>query len=167
VEWVNSLELAIASCARPPVIVAHSLGCIAVAHWAATTRQPVEAALLVAPCDVDRSVLASRLRDFAPLPREKLDFPSLIAASTDDPYLDIEPARNLAHDWGSRLHLLGARGHINAASGFGPWPEGEALLVDLLRSLHDGPGEGDSDRSSAGPTPPIPPEVSIRQTPSL
>lgn len=77
------------------------------------------AALLVAPCDVDRPSAASALRDFAPLPREKLDFPSLIAASTNDPYLEIERARDLAHDWGARLTVLGARGHIDVASGFG------------------------------------------------
>lgn len=131
-EWVHALDAAVASCARPPVLVAHSLGCIAVAHWAAATRRPVAAALLVAPCDVDRPDVASTLRGFAPLPREKLDFPSLIAASTDDPYLEVERARDLAHDWGARLNVLGARGHINVASGFGPWFEGEALLAELL-----------------------------------
>ena len=131
-EWVDALEQAIASCARPPVLVAHSLGCIAVAHWAAGTRRPVEAALLVAPCDVERPALPGSLREFAPLPRAKLHFPSWILASTDDPYLDVGRARDLAHDWGARLNVLGARGHINVASGFGPWFEGEALLAELL-----------------------------------
>ena len=131
-DWVFALEHAVARCAVPPVLVAHSLGCIAVAHWATTTRRRARGALLVAPCDVDRPVLAGALRDFAPLPREKLDFPSLIAASTDDPYLEVERARDLAHDWGARLHVLGARGHVNVASGFGPWFEGEALLAELL-----------------------------------
>ena len=130
--WVAALEHEVARCAEPPVLVAHSLGCIAVAHWAATSRRRAAGALLVAPCDVDRSVLSGVLRDFAPLPRGKLEFPSLITASTDDPYLDVERARDVAHDWGSRLHVLGPRGHINVASGFGPWFEGETLLAELL-----------------------------------
>ncbi len=58
-----------------------------------------------------------------------------VSTSTNDPYLEVERARDLAHDWGSRLHVLGARGHINVASGFGPWFEGEALLAELLCRL--------------------------------
>lgn len=133
--WVAALENAVADCARPPVLVAHSLGCVAVAHWAARSVRPVAAALLVAPCDVERPVLAGALRDFAPLPRTQLEFPSRIAASSNDPYLDVERAGDLAHAWGARLDVLGARGHINMSSGFGPWPEGEALLQELLRGI--------------------------------
>lgn len=133
--WVAALEGAVASCAPPPVLVAHSLGCVAVVHWAARSLRPVAAALLVAPCDVERPVLAGALRDFAPLPRMQLRFPSRIAASSNDAYLDLERAGDLAHDWGARLDVLGARGHINVASGFGPWPEGEALLGELLREM--------------------------------
>jgi hypothetical protein len=133
--WVAALERAVAACPRPPVLVAHSLGCVAVAHWAARSPRPVAAALLVAPCDVERPVLAGALRDFAPLPRTRLPFPSRIAASSDDPYLDLERAGDLAQAWGAPLAALGARGHINVASGFGPWPEGKALLEGLLREI--------------------------------
>ncbi len=64
-----------------------------------------------------------------------LEFPSRIAASTDDPYMDVERAGDLAHDWGARLDMLGARGHTNVSSGFGPWLEGEQLLGELLREI--------------------------------
>ncbi|EQD61004.1 protein containing DUF1234, partial [mine drainage metagenome] len=33
-EWVETLRLNVAACRRPPVLVAHSLGCALVAHWA-------------------------------------------------------------------------------------------------------------------------------------
>lgn len=133
--WVAALDRAVARCRRAPVIVAHSLGCIAVAHWAASARRPAAAALLVAPCDVDRSALADCLRDFAPLPRARLDFPSVIAASSDDPHLELGRAREFARAWGARLEILGARGHVNVEAGFGPWLEGEALLHGLLGEL--------------------------------
>jgi hypothetical protein len=131
-EWVRALEDAVSACAAPPVLVAHSLGCIAVAHWAATTRHPIQAALLVVPCDLERPGLPEALRDFAPAPLEELAFPSLLVASTDDPYLNVARAQHLADRWGSWLRVLGARGHINAASGHGPWFEGESLLAELL-----------------------------------
>src|SRR5262245_55598951 len=50
--WVGALDRAIAACAQPPVLVAHSLGCIAVAHRAQKATREVRGALLVAPCDV-------------------------------------------------------------------------------------------------------------------
>jgi hypothetical protein len=131
-EWVEALEDAVAACNEPPLLVAHSLGCVAVAHWARVTRHAVHAAFLVAPCDVDKPGLPSLLRGFRPAPLEKLEFPSLLAASSDDPYLDVERAQDFAHGWGSHLRVLGRRGHINVSAGFGPWLEGEALLRELL-----------------------------------
>jgi hypothetical protein len=42
-----------------------------------------------------------------------------------------DDARELARAWGSRFVLLDHAGHINADTGFGPWPEGESLLAEL------------------------------------
>jgi predicted alpha/beta hydrolase family esterase len=56
--WVTKLDQTIRSVQAPVVLAAHSLGCIAVAWWAALSGQPygwpVMGALLVAPADVDR-----------------------------------------------------------------------------------------------------------------
>src|SRR3546814_3777941 len=38
--WVNKLNAAIRQADRPVILVAHSLGCIAVAWWAALERPP-------------------------------------------------------------------------------------------------------------------------------
>jgi predicted alpha/beta hydrolase family esterase len=70
---------------------------------------------------------------FAPVPLEPLPFASIVVSSDNDPYVALDRAREYAAAWGSTLHVLPGAGHINAASGHGPWPEGFALL-DSLRA---------------------------------
>lgn len=133
--WVTKLDHAIAA-ARPPVIlVAHSLGCLAVAWWAALSGQPlggpVAGALLVAPPDVE-GCGGSMLADFAPTPHVNLPFPSILVASRDDSYASFQKSRDMAAFWGSDLVDGGNLGHINSDSGLGAWHEGQALLDTLI-----------------------------------
>lgn len=132
-EWLHVLEARLAA-APGAVLVAHSLGCALVAHLATRPAAAhVGGALLVAPADVD--ALACDVSDFstfAPLPRAALPFPSILVASRNDPFMRYERAEALAHAWGSGLVDLGRAGHINVASGFGPWPEG-VILAEALR----------------------------------
>jgi len=135
-DWILAIDDAVAV-ARiagepPPVLIGHSLGCIAIAHWAAQATQPVRAALLVAPADVERPTCPEPLLDFAPLPRRALPFPALTIASDDDPYIALERAAELARWWGSGLVPIPRGGHLNAASGLGAWPQGRALLDSLV-----------------------------------
>lgn len=127
-DWVEAIERAVAAAAEPPVLIAHSLGCVAVAHWAARSRHPVQGALLVAPADLDRESCPPVLRAFGPVPRAPLPFASHVVASDDDPYVTVARVQELADDWGSGLTILHGAGHINAASGHGRWREGRALL---------------------------------------
>ena len=135
--WVNKLNLAIHQAGRPVVLVAHSLGCLAVAWWAEYERpshgNPVVGALLVAPPDVDRPGTDPRLARFGACPRQPLPFPSFLAASGNDTYCNLRTARMLARDWGCRFAFAGAVGHINAESGLGDWQFGKRLLDQLLR----------------------------------
>lgn len=139
-EWVETLDDIIGATWRktetPPVLVGHSLGCLAIAHWAADSyfaaRWPVKAALLVVPADVEREDGLEVLRNFAPIPRRRLPFPSRVVASSDDLFLSVARAESFAASWGSTFANVGNCGHINAASGFGEWPKGEALLRDLM-----------------------------------
>lgn len=135
--WVNKLNLAIHRANRPVVLVAHSLGCLAVAWWAEYEQpaygDPVIGALLVAPPDVDRPGTDARLARFSACPRQELPFPSFLVASRDDPYCSQRTAFSLARDWGCRFADAGEAGHINAESGIGDWPYGQALLGQLLR----------------------------------
>lgn len=131
VDWVEVLDEAIAACPDPPILVGHSLGCLAILHWAGTHDREIRGALLAAPADVERPDSLPELRGFGPVPRRSLPFPSVLAASSDDPFLALDRARALAADWGATLVDLGPCGHLNQASGHGPWPRGEALLADL------------------------------------
>jgi len=122
------------------VLVAHSLGCLLVAHAAASSgpsrdllARNVRGALLVAPPDPDAISFPTDIaRGFDPLPLSPLPFPSVVVASRDDPYADFAFARRAAAAWGSELVDAGARGHLNAESGLGEWPEGRRLLDRLL-----------------------------------
>lgn len=128
-EWLEALERAVAATSTPPVLIAHSLGCLAVAHWAAGSRLPVRGALLVAPADLDRAECPEFLREFAPVPRARLPFPSHVVASDSDRHSTLARSVQIANAWGSTLTVLEGAGHINVDSGHGPWPEGRALLA--------------------------------------
>lgn len=133
-EWVEALDTAIreAGQSMPPLLVAHSLGCLAVVHWARSYQRPVHGALLVAPVDVERADSLKAVRDFAPVPLFGLPFPSHVVASSNDPFSSIQRSREFADAWGSEFTDLGPRGHINTAAGYGEWPRGEAFLQGLL-----------------------------------
>jgi predicted alpha/beta hydrolase family esterase len=129
--WVSALDQAIVQAAHPVVLVAHSLGCLTVAHWASQYERPIRGALLVAPPDAEAPDFAVDNGGFAPIPLAPLPFPSIVVASTDDPYVSLERAEQFARAWGSLCVNLGPCGHINTAAGFGPWPFGEELLAEL------------------------------------
>jgi predicted alpha/beta hydrolase family esterase len=136
-EWLATLTRHIAECESPPVLVAHSLGCSLVAHWAKRSGERAgllaKGALLVAPADVDSPAhTPDEVRSFSPVPLVRLPFPSVVVASTDDPYSTPDRAGVFARAWGSRLVTLSGAGHINADAGFGEWPEGRALLTELV-----------------------------------
>lgn len=132
-DWVETLDFTVEALPAPPVIVAHSLGCIAVAHWGASAQHAVRGALLVAPPDLDRPDVPPELTSFAPVPLKRLPFPTIVVASTDDPYCSVQRAQQFAQAWGSRFVSVGPKGHISTGAGYGPWPEGERLLSELLQ----------------------------------
>jgi len=134
-DWIARLEDVLLSLHAPAVLVAHSMGCQLVAAWAAHSKnsQRVKAALLVAPGDAEREELRPVLGSWSPLVLKPLPFPSTLVASTDDPYCTLVRATQFANAWGSQLVNIGARGHINADSGLGNWPDGQALLQELIQ----------------------------------
>lgn len=132
-EWVGALRAAIAHEPAPPVLVAHSLGCIAVAHLAASDAPSIAAAFLVAPADVEQAPGLDMLRGFGPVPLARFDFPVAVVASMDDPYVTLLRAKEFAVGWGAAFHAVGAHGHLNSDSGLGEWAEGRALFDFFLR----------------------------------
>jgi len=132
-DWVKSLDAAVRQCEVPPVLAAHSLGCAVVAHWAQLAgRANIRAAFLVAPSDVDAPSYPKEAVGFSPMPLVPLPCPSLVVASLADEYVSTERAELFANSWGSGLRFIGAAGHINGAAGYGPWPEGFAMLLSLV-----------------------------------
>jgi hypothetical protein len=94
-----------------------------------------------------------------PVPREPLPFPSIVAASRDDPLGTFERVADLARAWGGRLEDLGNVGHLNPGSGFGEWRQAEGFISQLLPRVQAQPGRANSPitarvfSSSAGPVP--------------
>ena len=142
-DWVARLEdvvLEQAAASQQPdglgiVLVAHSLGCLLVAAWAAHSRNTalVKAALLVAPGDPEREELGGVLSSWSPIVLEPLPFKSRLVGSRNDPYCTFERARSFAKAWGAEFTDYGERGHINADSGLGAWPDGHAMVVTLCQ----------------------------------
>jgi predicted alpha/beta hydrolase family esterase len=135
---VEAIERAIAEIAEPPIVVAHSGGVIMLLHWARMYRRPIRAALLATPPDFEQpmpdgypTVAALQAGGWLPVPREPLPFPSIVAASRNDPLGRFERVAELARAWGSRVEDLGEVGHLNPASGFGPWPRAESYIAEL------------------------------------
>jgi predicted alpha/beta hydrolase family esterase len=139
-DWVDRLDHVVGQRNGPVVLAAHSSACALVAHWAASASSPqlerVCGALLVAPSDPDGANYPPGPVGFGPVPLLPLPFPSIIVASADDRYIEPTRARQYADAWRSRFVLLQGAGHINASSGFGPWPEGYALLCALRAEEH-------------------------------
>lgn len=137
--WVEQLQRVIAEDSRPVVLIAHSLGCVTVAHWAAQAPKQllskVLGALLVAPADVERTNCPEPLRNFAPIPTAKLPFPSQLIGSDNDSAATPERALQLAHDWGSEASILRGVGHINVSSGHNRWEQGFGHLYRLQHQL--------------------------------
>jgi len=132
-DWIARLEEVLLARATPVWLVGHSLGCLLVAAWAAHSRQTarVAGALLVAPGDPELPSLRPVLRSWAPVQQTRLPFPALLLGSSHDPYCSLARAQQFASDWGARFVSLGARGHLNADSGLGDWPEGHHMLRQL------------------------------------
>ena len=137
---VEAIEHAARLVEGPLVIVAHSGGCIMVAHWARQTRRAVAGALLAAPPDFVTpmpdgypTLAALHAGGWLPVPRERLGFRSIVAASRNDPLGTYERVSALAADWHSELVDLGEVGHLNPASGFGPWPLAQVFIEQLAQ----------------------------------
>jgi uncharacterized protein len=135
---VAAIERAAQAVEGPLIIVAHSGGVVMLAHWAQQTRRAVLGALLATPPDFEDPLPGGyptldelRAGGWLPVPRRALPFPSIVAASRNDPLGGFERIAELAEVWGSRLVDLGEVGHLNPASGYGEWPLADVLIDQL------------------------------------
>ena len=146
--WAGAVRDAIDRASGPVWLVAHSYGCLAAVVAGADRSDRVAGALFVAPADPDRftaigfkegAELSAAASLSSALPLVPLGFPSIMAISCNDPWLKVLKAIYWANNWGSHIVSIGQAGHINAESGYGPWPQGLALLHSLQASQDDFP----------------------------
>jgi len=135
---VAALDAALAQIDGPVVLVAHSAGVMITVHWAQRHTRQIHGALLATPPDFESPLPPGypspdilQREGWLPAPRTRLPFPSIVAASINDPLARIERVEELARAWGSRFVDIGAAGHLNPASGHGEWPLADQLIAEL------------------------------------
>ena len=115
------------------ILVGHSLGSILISRILAKWPQlRIGAALLVAPAETAGN---DRIGHFGPIPEMPFGIPAMVVGSRNDPWMSFGRARLLARAWGADFTDLGFAGHVNVASGFGPWTQGKALRDRLAQTL--------------------------------
>lgn len=142
--WVEQFRSTVAAIDAPLQIVAHSFGCLttvaALAQYPALQRK-VKNLVLVAPANPGRFGEAGFARDsqhdyqdyFHQL---QVQVPASMLISENDPWLNAEHALELAQSWQLEPVSLGHVGHINVASGFGPFPELWNYLISEKAMQH-------------------------------
>ena len=108
------------------IAVAHSFGCLALAHYLQGSGRGIAGLLMVAPADPRKFGVAHRL------PLHPLGVHGYLVASESDPWMRIESASAWALLWAVRFMNIGRAGHVNAEAGFGPFPVARQLVDELL-----------------------------------
>jgi len=131
-DWTETIDKAISGYDLANVVlIGHSLGCATIAHWANRYKRKIRGAMLVAPSDLEAPQYTFPVKGFAPFPKEKINFRTIVVASANDPWVSLERAAYFATSWGSEFINIGDAGHINTASGYYEWKEGLAILKTL------------------------------------
>jgi predicted alpha/beta hydrolase family esterase len=139
-DWLARLEDVMSDLNEPVYLVAHGLGCIQIAAWAQISAHvhKVEAALLVSPSDVEASHLEGVFSSWQPIELKALPFKSMLIGSQNNPDCSAARTAHLANCWGCKYLNLGECGQLNAESNLRDWPEGHALLNDLMKEKEHG-----------------------------
>ena len=143
--WGDRMAKFASRAMQPVVAVAHSLGVPAVVYAAdKLKRSGVFGAFLVAPADVDYAHFWPDTGDkrWPPekglaetMPERRLPFPAHLVVANNDLYCSYARAQHLASKLGAELSDAGESGHINIASGQGPWSDGLLQFGKFLRKL--------------------------------
>ena len=144
-EWIEQFIKTVQAIQEPIQIVAHSFGCLTTVAALALypeLNKKIKNLVLVAPANPARFGDAGFAREsqndyqqyFHQL---KLQVPTQMIISENDPWLNFQDALQLAKAWKIRPKNLGQVGHINVASGFGPFPEIYDFLIseNVLKNI--------------------------------
>jgi uncharacterized protein len=131
-DWINTIDKEVtAHDLASTILIGHSLGCSTIAHWARRFNRKIKGALLVAPSDVEAPQYTFPIKNFTPIPKDKIDFRTIVVASSDDQWVSLDRAKIFATNWGSEFINVGNAGHINTLSGHTQWREGLVILETL------------------------------------
>ncbi|MEO0636397.1 MAG: alpha/beta hydrolase [Pseudomonadota bacterium] len=136
--WTARVVAAVNAARKPVVLAAHSAGVAAVTNATELFDETadVRGAFLVAPPVMKNSFHGAFANSgFGPYPTAPLPFPSFLVHATNDQHMTQEDAQTLAHAWGSLFIDARDQGHIDVASGHGPWPEGLMVFSKFLSRL--------------------------------
>jgi predicted alpha/beta hydrolase family esterase len=162
--WAENVRNSIDKCNGKVWIIAHSFGCLAAILAGIDRYKNIAGAMLVAPADPERFTLGGVLEESeldgsesirSLIPTHPLPFPTLVIASDDDPWMQASKVQLWSDIWNSEFISLPSAGHINTASGFGPWDAGLTLFnnFQVAQSTHAiKPLEPIKDRRLSGKT---------------
>ena len=119
-DWVRALDDAVRSSRQAPLLVAHGLGCLLVAHWARRGGSSGVAGAFLVGLPSSAAFIGSAAV-FHPAPTDRLAFPALVLAQAEEPAASGASARELAAAWGATFLQVGQPSPD-------AWDEGVALL---------------------------------------
>lgn len=130
-DWVAQFVKTVSSIQDDLQIVAHSFGCLTTVAALALhpeLNRKIKNLVLVAPANPARFgehgfAQNSTTNYQAFFHQLNIRVPTTMLISENDPWLAFEDAKQLADAWKLSAVNLGPVGHINVASGFGPFPE--------------------------------------------
>jgi predicted alpha/beta hydrolase family esterase len=131
-QWAARLEDAVRRTDVPPLLVAHSLGCLVACQWASQSRLPVKAILLVAVPDPTGPAFPKEATGFSCLESDLGQRRIVMVSSADDPFSTALYSQQCALAWKAQHIVMGAKGHLNADSGLGEWRDGWDIVQKLL-----------------------------------
>ncbi|MEB3766612.1 RBBP9/YdeN family alpha/beta hydrolase [Acinetobacter sp. MD2] len=130
-EWIKRWVQMVNHIQTPIEVVAHSFGCLT--SIAALAQHPeladkISKLILVAPANPARFGEAGFAQNSSKTYQDffakiRIQVPALMLMSENDAWFAIDDARQAAAQWQIPSINLGQVGHINVASGFGPFPE--------------------------------------------
>jgi uncharacterized protein len=130
-DWIHQFVNRLNQIDEPVQIVAHSFGCLTTV--AAIQQHPelakkIKKLILVAPANPSRfgenGFARNSLTNYSTYFHQiKINIPTTMLISENDPWLSFKDAKNLARAWNIKPINLGQVGHINVEAGFGPFPE--------------------------------------------
>ncbi|TCC52106.1 serine hydrolase family protein [Kribbella pittospori] len=133
-DWCEAIDREVRA-EKDVMIVAHSLGCLAVAHWIATGMDdPIHGAFLVTPPDRYARSFPAAASTFLAAHERSIEVPGLIVCSDDDPYCAPKAAKQMALQWEIPMVNAGALGHISSDSGIDEWMQGQ-MIFKVFRAL--------------------------------